>query len=64
VQVLRGLFLGLFWFVGFDVALAALLPRTGLLLAFAVVPTVALSIHASTLRPLRRGRGAPPETVV
>ena len=52
--VLRGLLLGLYCFIGFFVVLAALLERTGVVLAFTVAAAVALAIQGVALWILRR----------
>ena len=52
VQVLRGLLVGLFSFVGFYALLAVLLTRTSTAEAFLVAALVALAVQAATLVPL------------
>jgi uncharacterized membrane protein (GlpM family) len=53
--VLRGLLHGLFGFTGFFLALAALLERLGIVLAFVAAVAAALMLQAGALGMLRRG---------
>ena len=55
-QILHGLLLGLFAFVTFYCALAALLPRTSLVISFALAIVLALVVHGITLLPLQRAQ--------
>jgi hypothetical protein len=55
IQVLRGLLIGLFGFIGFFAALTLTLPRLGIAAGFAIATVIALVIQAGSLRVLRRG---------
>jgi hypothetical protein len=55
IQVLRGLLIGLFGFIGFFAALTLTLPRLGIAGGFAIATVIALVIQAGSLRVLRRG---------
>ena len=59
LRVLRGLLLGLFAFVAFYLALAALLPRTGIPAAFGVATAVALTVQSLALVALHRDTSTP-----
>ena len=60
VTVLRGLLLGLFGFAGFFLALAALIERVGVGLAFAAALALTLALQAGALWSVRRGRSTYP----
>ena len=54
IQVLRGLMIGLFSFIGFFAVLASSIEWTGIAGGFAAATAVALVIQATSLRLLRR----------
>jgi uncharacterized membrane protein (GlpM family) len=56
LRIMRGLLLGLFAFAAFYLALAALLPRTSIPLAFAGATGVTLAVQAAALLQIHRER--------
>jgi hypothetical protein len=63
IEVLRGLLLGLFAFVGFFVALSAVLERGGIVLAFVAAITGALAIQAASFTFVKARRHTAPTDV-
>jgi hypothetical protein len=59
LQLLRGVLLGLFAFVGFFIVIALELRHDGLVLSFAAATAVALALQSASLWMLRRRRAAP-----
>lgn len=60
VQILRGLVLGLYSFVGFYLVLSLLLPRAGIATAFVAAYAATFAIQAVSIVPLLRSRAQPP----